>query len=336
LIDPGCSTGTITSDFQNGLYPFQIQTALVNQGLITTVILVPAVLDEGSSDDGLLDPRISQPNGLANISLFKPAGGLLWVEIEGSDQPCLLDQNQPDRVICGGLSLSAGGPVKLNLCWQGFDGSQSCPPGFGKHSEGSCVPLADLPECSPDCPAGYSYSDIEGLCILSQDPEEMALNPNLCPSGLSVLSEAACCGGVEIQPSAICPAVSYYSSEQSSCRLLPSDGSCPEGYISHPDKDECVRDNLTTNTQCTMIELSFQRFKVSVRESTRCYKDPVKRNEILGSLKPFTIVEVLGIDEDGETLLIENPDYEVPCWASLGDFYSDKLDLSFLPIIKPE
>ncbi len=336
LIDPGCSTGTIISDFQNGLYPFQIQTALVNQGLITTVILVPAVFDEASSGDGLLDPRISQPDGLENISLFEPAGGLLWVEIGESDQPCLLDQNQPDRVICGGLSLNAGGPIKLNLCWQGFGESMSCPPGFGKHPDGGCVPLADLTECSPECPVGYHYSEIEGLCVLSQDPEEMAFNPNLCPSGLSVLSEASCCGGVEFQPSSICPAGFYYSYDQAFCSLLPPDGSCPEGYKLDPEKDNCIPGNLTTEIKCTKIEQLFPTFRVTVRESTRCYKDPVNRNEIIGSLKPFTIVEVLGIDEVGETLLIENPEYEVPCWASLDDFYPDKLDLSFLTIIKPQ
>jgi hypothetical protein len=192
-----------------------------------------------------------------------------------------------------------------------------------------------MPDCFPECPAGYQYNDIAGACVLELDPDKIVVNPALCPTGLSVLSEADCCGGVEFQPSTICPAGFYYSNDQASCKLLPPDGSCPEGYKLDPEQDNCIPGNLSTEIKCTTIEQLFPTFKVTVRESTRCYKDPINRNEIVGSLKPFTVVDVLGLDDDGDTLMIKNPDYAVPCWASLGDFYTDKLDLSILPIIRP-
>lgn len=331
LTTPGCSLSASGSDFDQDFQRYQIQTALIEEGLVTAIVLGPIV--GGNPDEEIFDPRISQPGELYSNSLFEPPGGLLWVEVEGSDKSCLLDQKQPGRVVCEGLSLNAGGSVQLNMCWQGFDESQSCPWGFGKNVDGICMPV---PDCFPECPAGYQYNDIAGACVLELDPEKIVVNPTLCPVGLSVLSEASCCGGVEFQPAAICPAGFYYSTDQASCKLQPPDGSCPEGYKLDPEQDNCIPANLTTGIKCTSIEQIFPTFRVTVRESTRCYVDPTNRNEIVGSLKPFTIVDVLGLDEDGDTLMVKNPDYEVPCWAALGDFYTDKLDLSILPIIKPQ
>jgi len=330
LTTPGCSLTASGSDFNQDFQRYQIQTALIEEGLITAIVLGPDV--GGNPGEEIFDPRISQPGELYSNSLFEPPGGLLWVEVEGWEKLCLLDQKQPGRVVCEGLSLNAGGPLQLNMCWQGFGESQSCPWGFGKNVDGRCMPV---PDCFPECPAGYQHNDIAGACVLELDSDKIVVNPTLCPTGLSVLSEAGCCGGVEFQPSAICPAGFYYSADQASCKLLPPDGSCPDGYKLDPDKDNCIPGNLSTEIKCTTIEQLFLTFKVTVRESTRCYKDPIKRNEIVGSLKPFTVVDVLGLDDDGDTLMIKNPDYEVPCWASLGDFYTDKLDLSILPIIRP-
>ena len=53
----------------------------------------------------------------------------------------------------------------------------------------------------------------------------------------------------------------------------------------------------------------------------------------MSSLKPFDSVEVLGLGEDGETVVVNNPAYQIPCWAPLADFYLDNLDLKILPII---
>ncbi len=58
--------------------------------------------------------------------------------------------------------------------------------------------------------------------------------------------------------------------------------------------------------------------------------DIAKRN---GIKIPFDSVEVLGLGEDGETLVVNNPAYQIPCWAPLDGFYLDKLDLKILPII---
>jgi hypothetical protein len=44
-------------------------------------------------------------------------------------------------------------------------------------------------------------------------------------------------------------------------------------------------------------------------------------------------VDVLGVGEVGEYLVVNNPDYQIPCWATRDDFYLDKLDLIILPII---
>ena len=81
------------------------------------------------------------------------------------------------------------------------------------------------------------------------------------------------------------------------------------------------------------FDFQIPRSEVTVKEATRCLKDPGTSNEIVSSLKPFDSVEVLGLGEDGETLVVTNPAYQIPCWAPLDDFYLDKLDLKILPII---
>ena len=331
LTTPGCSERAHTTDFKGDFPPYQIQTALVDEGLIRSIVLAPVVGERSGENDH--DPRASQPGGLFSGSLFQPSSGLLWIEVEGNDRVCLLDQDQPGKVICEKLSLIPAGLVELDLCWQGYDELQSCPPGFGKRAEGGCMPM---PACFPECPAGYQSNEDAGACVLDLDPEKMIDNPTLCPAGFSVFSEAGCCGKEEFQPAEICPEGYYYATGLNSCRLLPADGSCPAGYIMVPGKADCIPENLSTKIQCTEIEQYFQSFTVSVRESTRCYTEPINKTGIVGSLKPFSVVEVIGLDGAGETLMIKNPAYEVSCWASLADFYTDELDLSILPIIKPE
>ena len=36
---------------------------------------------------------------------------------------------------------------------------------------------------------------------------------------------------------------------------------------------------------------------------------------------------------NGETLVINNLVYQIPCWAGMDDLYLEKLDLTILPII---
>ena len=62
----------------------------------------------------------------------------------------------------------------------------------------------------------------------------------------------------------------------------------------------------------------------------------ITKDENVSSLKPFDTVEVLGLWESGEMLVVINPAYQIPCWASMADFYLDEIDLSILPVIVPE
>ena len=84
------------------------------------------------------------------------------------------------------------------------------------------------------------------------------------------------------------------------------------------------------------FDFQIPRSEVTVKESTRCLKVTGNTNEIVSTLKPFDSVEVLGLGGDGETLVVNNPAYQIPCWAPLDDFYLDKLDLKILPIITSE
>ncbi len=331
LSSPGCSDLAETADIKGDFPPYQIQTALVEDGLIRSVVLVPAA--GGIPPGETPDPRVSEPGELFSGSLFRPAGGQLWIEADGKTGICFLDQDQTGRVICEDLSLTPGGKLDLDLCWQGFDERQLCPPGFGIQPEGGCLLM---PDCSPECPAGYRYNEPAGTCQLNTDPGQLSDNPILCPAGLSVVSEADCCGKEEFKPAEICPGGYFYASGQNSCQVLPASGSCPAGYSLVPGREDCIPDNLSTRIQCSEIEHDLPVHTVSVRASTRCYTDQINKTGIIGSLKPFSVVEVIGLDRAGETLLIKNPDYEVACWASVADFYLDQINLRVLPIVDPQ
>jgi hypothetical protein len=84
---------------------------------------------------------------------------------------------------------------------------------------------------------------------------------------------------------------------------------------------------------CAVFEVNFPLPEVTVKKSTRCWKGPGSSYETVSSLKPFTIVEVLGIGEVGEYLVVNNPTYQMPCWVNEDDLYLDKLDLTILPVI---
>jgi hypothetical protein len=332
LTSSDCNVLEVEEDW----YPYLLQSALVEEGFITRLDLVPAVKSEVDASAGTPDPRVGPAEVEPGTDFYSPPGGLLWAEVEGSKGSCFLDQKQSGRVICGGFSISAAGPVQLNLCWQGYGKAQACPPGFGNQPGGSCILLTDLPGCSPDCPAGYHYSADAGLCLFSPDLTESATGPGLCPAGLSAFSEAGCCGGAELGPEEICPAGYYYLPDLAACHRLSLAGDCPEGFSLNPLTGSCIPSNLTTTPRCTAIEAHFPVYEVTVRESTRCYKNPDNNNQIVSSLNPFTVVEVIGLGEDGETLVINNPDYGIPCWASLRDFYTNKLNLAILPVVSSQ
>jgi hypothetical protein len=150
---------------------------------------------------------------------------------------------------------------------------------------------------------------------------------------MAAFSEAGCCGLTKADLYTLCPAGYYYQIDQAACLKLPADGTCPEGYSADDHTRTCQPLDPGSDPRCTAILVEFPLYELVVKQSTRCYKDPEERNEIVSSLDAFSIVTVLGIGEDRQTLVIKNPDYQVPCWASVDDFYSDDLDLNILPII---
>jgi len=125
----------------------------------------------------------------------------------------------------------------------------------------------------------------------------------------------------------------YFVAEDNQCVSIDQGSGCPEGYLGLEDPENCVPVSFSSAPHCVVFDLQFPRSEITVKESTRCLKDPGNPNEIVSSLKPFDIVEVLGLGEDGETVVVNNPTYQIPCWAPLADFYLDTLDLGILPII---
>jgi hypothetical protein len=76
--------------------------------------------------------------------------------------------------------------------------------------------------------------------------------------------------------------------------------------------------------------------EVTVKKAARCLKGPDTQNDIVSSLNPFDKADILGVGADGNTLVIVNPTYDIPCWAPLEFFYLDTIDLGILPLIQPE
>jgi len=326
ITETNCSDLAGREVFQNDLYPYQIQSAVVDNGMITQVVLTPA----GVEID--FDPRISLEDFTLGAEIYTPPGGLLWAEQGEGPDPCFLTKDQTGNVICDGLKFNAAGPIEFDLCWQGYDISRECPPGFGFYS-GGCIQITDMSLCQPDCPAGYQFNELMGVCLLERNPDLMVDDPDLCPPGMSVFSEIDCCSDISYDSPALCPDGYYYLAEKAHCQKLAEGINCPEGYSSNALSGVCYLASKSSAPRCTSIKAEFIVYDITVREATKCYKDPDNKNEILGTLAPFTVVKVLGLAEDGERLVVQNPEYEVRCWASLYDFYTEELDLGKLPVI---
>jgi len=235
------------------------------------------------------------------------------------------------------LSLDAAGPIEVNICWQGWHSTQSCPPGFvmDPESEG-CLPIELAENCIVNCPAGYQFDTQLETCLLSQDSKDLEAIPELCPPGFSANQEAGCCVGTEYVLESNCPPGYFYAPEQSVCQPLSANGECPEAYDSRSSTEVCFPKIFPISPWCNLIQMEFPIIEATVKESLRCLKNPENNTEIVSSLRPFTTVEVLGLGEDGETLVVNNPVYQIPCWAPLDGFYLDSLDLTILPVIIPE
>ncbi len=184
----------------------------------------------------------------------------------------------------------------MELCWSGWDALQICPPGFTANS----------------AQTGCLPLETLGECSLG------------CPAGYQADQGAGIC-----------------RLNQAPEILEVTDELCPPGIVVQPDARCCFDPDytlVTVNTPqiCTTLEVLFPAYDVTVKQSTRCLNGPDNNAEIVSSLKPFTIVEILGIGEDNQHLVVNNPAYQVPCWAPVKDFYLDQLDLSILPVFRTE
>ena len=311
--------------YENDLFPYQIESAVVEDGIITQVILIPSeeVLE--------FDPRISLEDFMMNTAGYSPPGGMLWVVQGEVEVSCSIIEDQIGSVYCSGLTFDASGPIQFDLCWRGFDEFWECPPGFGYYS-GGCFQIAEMSNCLPDCPAGYQFNDLWGVCLLERDPDLMEDDPDLCPPGMSVFPANNCCSGSSYDSQALCPEGYFYQAEQGNCQKLLEGSQCPDEYAVH-SPGVCYLTDIAAAPRCTSITTEFPVYEISVREATKCYKDPVQRQETVGTLAPFTIVNVLGLSQDGDMLVVQNPEYQVQCWALLNDFYTDEIDLGKLPVI---
>lgn len=336
LSGPACLGGTGSGEEGTNLLTYQIWSALVEMGRITTVVMDPRASFVEVSTQEIPDPRVSEMESIPGVIIDPGAspGGIISVSINDIKGTCALDKEHLGRVVCGDLSLDAAGPLQVEICWQGWDEGSRCPPGFGANPTGEgCTILPGPDSCTLECPDGYLFSPGDGLCQIKNNFLEDDRTEELCPDGFLVNPEAGCCVPSTAIGQSDCPDGYYYALDISSCKRVPNEGICPEGYISQVETAACIPEAGNVPPVCTSFEIVFPLPMVTVKQSTRCWKGPGSNYEIVSSLKPFTIVDVLGVGEVGEYLVVNNPDYQIPCWANRDDFYLDKLDLIILPII---
>ncbi len=326
LADSGCLTGNESS------LPVRIQAALIENGKITTLIFDP-ILPSGV-DTPPIDPRVGSPEKLPALQPDFSPGGELWIGIEGTKTTCLADWNHPGRVICQGLAMDISQSMQFEVCWQGWVDTQSCPIGYFMDPTGTkCVPIDEAFGCSLNCMPGYYLDDQAETCLIDKREDSLIEDQYTCPPGFLFSSLVGRCQGQEYLTETNCPPGTYFVADDSQCVILGEGDGCPEGYLTLPDSKGCNPVNPSTTPHCMAFDFQIPRSEVTVKEATRCLKGPGNTNEIVSSLKPFDSIEVLGLGEDGETLVVNNPTYQIPCWAPLDDFYLDKLDLKILPII---
>jgi len=336
ILNTTCDTGVGSGDDNLSLLPYQIQSALVEGGKIITVAVD---LGSGPAEDEYQENpeyRISGVDGIPGVKINPGIGpgGTIAATINGVKKTCYFDRGQPGRVICENLSLDAAGPLKIEICWQGWDENSLCPPGLSANPTGEgCILLPDSGSCTPGCPDGYLYSEKDARCLVKSNMAADDQYADFCPVGFMINLEAGCCVSTEPTDRLDCPTGYYYSSEGSSCLRGPDERNCPEGTLAQGDPITCVPETHTISALCTAFDVSFPVPEVTVKENTRCLKGPGSSYEIVSSLKPFSVVDVLGVGEGGEHLVINNIKFDIPCWADMDDFYLDKLDHTILPII---
>ena len=336
LADLACLSGQGAADEPPGLISYYLRSAYVEDGKIKTVLIDPGNRPGGNIPQDLPDPRVGGLDNMPKVETENGPGGILEVFINGVQGTCSLDSEKPGRVICENLSLNPAGPLGVDICWQGWDEGSRCPSGFAADQFGAdCLILSDLGACTVECPEGYQFSPDEGLCIVNYNLAEE--NPELCPEGFSVNTQANCCVTPGSRTGLDCPSGYYYAPETEGClRILGEGAECQEGYISGAEPGICILETGNASPVCAAFEVQFPKQEVTVKESTRCWKGPGSSYETVSSLKPFTVVEVLGVGEVEGFLVINNPRYQAPCWVADTDLYLEKLDRTILPVIPVE
>lgn len=348
LIDSACGSG-IQSDL-----PLKVDTAVIIDGLIEDIRFAPAF--PGEENPPGFDPRIGGLGGEFFWGSSTPVrGGSIWLDQDGVSYSCQanIGHQQNGWVDCLDVSLEQQKVSRLDICWQGWDMTQACPPGFYLDPNSSaCVPDDGSAVCEPACGPGYLLDPDLGICLIDQSPGTVVVDPNSCPTGYLYNPEADICVVTDsiketdcsglgcyhdyLIPETNCPQGLYYSLETGSCVVLEGDGSCPEGYKKGSEEGTCLPETSQAPIKCQAIDLNLPTLEVTVEKAARCLKDPGNPNDIVSSLDPFDKAEILGLGEDGETLVIMNPKYQIPCWAPLDSFYLDETVYFILPVISSE
>jgi hypothetical protein len=329
LDDPACLSST---EGTNGNLSYHLSRALIENGRITTMLIEPGLgLDPAQVE---YDPRISKVESFPAFDPVSWPEGNLAVRINDHQEVCAFDTLQPGRVVCEDLSIKTDEPVWLELCWLGWDGSQGCPPGYSSSLDNTdCILPGESDTCNFVCPIGYLYSEEFRTCLINRDPALLSLSQENCPEGYRVNPEAECCLTPAYEDHFGCPDGFVYLAQNGSCLRQAEGEKCPEGLTLHQESGTCSTLSESPPPICSEFEVQFPKPEVTVKNSTRCWKGPGRDYENVSSLSPFSVVEVLGLGEGGEFLVINNPKYQAPCWSYLTDFYSDKLDLTILPVI---
>ena len=329
LDEPACLN---SMDVAGGELTYHLSRVLIDNGRISTILIDPGLGVDPSLEE--YDPRIGTSDAFPLYEQAQLAEGNLTININDQGVSCLIDSMNPGRVVCDDLALDSAESHRLDLCWTGWDTSQSCPPGHCSLTDGAgCYLIGDSQTCSFECLQGYQYSDELQVCLIDRDPANLSNSPELCPEGYKLNKDVGCCLTPRIEDHFDCPDGFIYLELQGNCQRMVEGGECPEGFIFHQDTGTCSETLESLAPICSGFTIEFPGTLITVRNATSCRKGPGRDFENVSSLSPFSEVEVLGVDEGKEFLIIDNPKYQIPCWAELDDFYADKLNMEILPVI---
>jgi hypothetical protein len=327
--DPACLNLTTAE----GVEPsYHLSQVLIENGVMTTMLIDPGQLPEQELTE--YDPRVGVSEDFPAYDKRRMVEGNLLITINDQQVGCSIDSVLPGRVVCDDLNLDSAEPYRLVYCWTGWDEFQSCPPGYGSLTdEEGCYLLVDNNNCFVECPLGYKYSEGSQVCLIDRDPAILRTSYESCPEGYKENTEADCCLTPSVEDHFICPDGFVYLDQKGACQRKMEEAECAEGFILDQDSGVCSSEVEIPLPICSGFDIEFPQTLIILKNATTCRKGPGRDDELVSSLSPFSEVEVLGIDAGKEFLIINNPKYQIPCWAELNDFYADKLNIGILPVI---